>query len=471
MHAATDPEPSRGLTAAEVQSVGVALLALASVLPTPDPPAPRDDTPPDWRAWTSFFAQSAAWYHEPHILEAIARTYTAFAEIASAPELSGHPARSEVDERLRAVYGLDLTEQLGAGLACAAISRAVDPDIDLRARPHIEPGFLSNGLLADKEPEVIGLVSASREQLRAGLLAAGDTAHHIGWDHSVLERYPFVRLPDGRMRLTSPRALVAWMTRGLHYRLLDAAGTGLPPGPGRQARGRFLTFAGALGEDYVRRLAAASLRQAVKAGAVRVHGEVEFHVGKHRRDSPDLAVDAATDLILMEVYSGRMSLAARTGADPSVMEAFVDRSTAGKLLELADRIRDVLAGDLRYEGMELRNVRRIFPVLTLAGDTIAQTPLVWGHLRDTAPRAFIDDPRVQPPMICDLDDLEPLLALAEEGHHFPDLLAAFLQSEDAEFSPRNWVAHVYGLDRRPRYVREQYLAASKRVHRRLFARS
>ena len=433
VHAAPDPKPARGLEAAQVQSVGVALLALASVLPMPDPPAPRDDAPPDWRAWTSFFAQSAAWYHEPHILEAVARTYTAFAEIASAPELSGHPARTEVDERLRSVYGLDLAEQLGAGLACAAISRAVDPDIDLRARPHIEPGFLSKGLLAAKEPEVIALISASREQLRAQLRAAGDTAGHIGWDHSVLERYPFVQLPDGRMRLTSPRALVAWMTRGLHYRLLDAAGTGLAPGPARNARGRFLTFAGALGEDYVRRLASASLRHAVTAGAVRVHGEIEFHVGKDRRDSPDLAIDAGTDLILVEVYSGRMSLAARTGADPSALEAFVDRSTARKLLELADRVRDVLTGDLRYEGMELRNVRRIFPALVLAGDTIAQTSLVWGHVRNTAPRAFVDDRRVQPPVICDLDDLEPLLALAERGHHLPDLLAAFLASEDAEF--------------------------------------
>ena len=170
----------------------------------------------------------------------------------------------------------------------------------------------------------------------------------------------------------------------------------------------------------------------------------------------------------MEVYSGRMSLAARTGADPSAIEAFVDRSTAGKLLELADRVRDVLAGDLRYEGMELRNVRRIFPVLVLAGDTIAQTPLVWGHLRNTALRAFVDDPRVQPPVICDLDDLEPLLALAEHGHHLPELLTAFLASEDAEFSPRNWVARNYGLDRRPSYFTDQYLAASERSRRTLF---
>jgi hypothetical protein len=114
-------------------------------------------------------------------------------------------------------------------------------------------------------------------------------------------------------------------------------------------------------------------------------------------------------------------------------------------VELAGRTRDLLAGHLRYDDEGgLNVVRRVWPVLVLAGDAIAATPLLWGHLRATREVAFVDAARVQRPVICDLDDLEVLLALAEEDHHLPDLFAAFLSSSAEEFPPRNWVAQTYG---------------------------
>ncbi|MCW2992592.1 MAG: hypothetical protein JWQ18_87 [Conexibacter sp.] len=163
-----------------------------------------------------------------------------------------------------------------------------------------------------------------------------------------------------------------------------------------------------------------------------------------------------------------MSIPARTGADPVALERFADRAVGAKLVELADRTRDLLAGHLRYDGVDLASIRRIFPVLVLAGDTLPQTPLLWGHLRAIAPTAFVDDARMQDPVICDLDDLEPLLALAEGGHHFPDILAEFRESDVGEFSPRNWLAQTHGLDRRPSYVDQQYRAASNLVQQRMF---
>jgi hypothetical protein len=469
IHAAPDPDPPRGLEVAEIHRVAGAVIAIASSLPVADLPDPEDGKEPDWHAWTLFFAQTGAWYAEPYILEAIARTHTALRAVASSPELADHPARTDVDERLRGAYGLDLAEQLGAGLACAALSKAVDPEVEPAQRAvHLEPGFLANGSLAGREADVVALLSATRPELREALLAAGDTPEQIAWDHSVLERHPFLRLPDGRMRLLSPRALVAWMTRGVHYRLLDAAGDGLPETKAHKERAGFLTFAGALGEGYVRRLTSASLRHATTSGAVRVHGEVEFHIGKNRHDSPDVAVDAGPDVVLIEVYSGRMSLRARTQVDSPALEDFVQRATADKLAELADRTRDLLAGHLRYEGLYLETVERIFPVLVLAGDTTALTPLLWGRLRATTPHAFVDDARVQRPVICDLDDLEPLLALAEEGQHLPDLLARFLRSGSEESPPRNWIAQAYGLERRPSFVEDQYRAAMDEARRTLF---
>jgi hypothetical protein len=258
------------------------------------------------------------------------------------------------------------------------------------------------------------------------------------------------------------------MTRGLHYRLLDAAGNGLSGREAHEARGLFLTFAGALGEDYVRRVVAASLRHAEAARAVRVYGEVEYHVGRDRHDSPDLALDAGPDLVLVEVYSGRMSLQARTDANSEALADFVQRAVGDKLVELADRTRDLLAEYLRYDQVDLSAVRRVWPVLVLAGDAIAPTPLLWGHLRATCERAFVADARVQRPVICDLDDLEVLLALAEEGSHLPELLASFLGSGAEEFPPRNWVGQAFGLERRPKFVEDQFIGANEQVRRALF---
>lgn len=344
----------------------------------------------------------------------MARSYATFADIASSAELADHHARTEVDERLTSAYGLSLDEQVGVGLGAAAITKAVDPDVEPdERRIHLTPGFLAGGTLAEREADVTELISATRAEFRSTLVAAGERPEQIAWDHSVLERFPFLRLPGDRLRLLSPRALVAWMTRGLHYRLLDAAGAGLVGREAREARGLFLTFTGALGESYVRRLVQASLRHAEAAGAARVHGEVEFYVGRDRHDSPDVAIEAGTDLVLIEVYSGRMSVRARTDADSDALEDFVRRAVACKLVELANRTRDLLAGFLRYDGMSLPNLRRVCPVLVLAGDTIAPTPPLWGHLRSTCPEAFSDDARVQRPVICDLDDLEPLLALRQ----------------------------------------------------------
>jgi hypothetical protein len=61
-----------------------------------------------------------------------------------------------------------------------------------------------------------------------------------------------------------------------------------------------------------------------------------------------------------------------------------------------------------------------------------------------------------------------MLALAEEGRHLPDLLASFLASGAQEFPPRNWVGQAFGLERRPKFVEDQFIGANEQVRRALF---
>jgi hypothetical protein len=318
---------------------------------------------------------------------------------------------------------------------------------------------LGDSSLAARADEVVALLSATRAELRTDLLHNGDTPEKIAWDHSVLEAHPLLRMPDGRLRLSSPRSLIAWMTRGMHYRLLDAAGHGLAGEAAKESRGLFLTYVGALGQEYVRRLVDASTASMQKAGTIRLLPEIEYRVGKRRMDSTDVGLDAGTDLMLFEVYAGRMGIPARTGAAPKTLSEFVNRATGKKLVELADRTRELLAGDLAYADLDLTRVRRVFPIVVLAGEPLIQHPLLWGLLRAEFPAAWLEDARVQAPLLLDLDDLEAFMALAEQGHHLPDLLAAFLASDESEDPPRSWLVTTYGDQLRPSYVEHRARAA------------
>jgi hypothetical protein len=474
VYAAKDAEPLRDLTPAELSRLLGALLAMAETLPTGDPPEPLEGEEPDWEAWARFTTQTGVWYDQPHVVEAIARAFTMYGEIAADSDLAKHHARVPVDQWLREDYeGLGLGEQLAAGLALAVGSGALDPNLEPAERVGRQIGadFLAGGAMAAQEPAVRRTIAADRNELRQLLLAAGGGPAQLAWDHTALEARPFLRRGDGRLLLLSPRMLVSWLTRGIHYRVLDAGNRRYRPlSAGKKLGKQVLDFTGALGERYVVRLVRSSLRDAEQAGMVRVHDEIEYHKRKKRFDGSDVVLDALTDVVLIEVYSGRLSREARVSGDPKVLRRSLDQAVVNKLRELKARTQDLLDGYFCPEGLKLDQLRRLWPMLVLAGDPVMQTPMLWGYLRETAPDVFLDDARVQSPLILDLDDLEPLMALVENGHNLSELLSRFLRSPYAQMPLRNWVHAVMKdqLGSRPRYVKEQFTAAMRLAGTTLF---
>lgn len=460
-----------GLSDAEVDRVVGALLAVASTLPHGDPPEQEPSQEPDWTGWAAYTARAGAWYSEPYILEGLARAHSLYAAVHRSEAVAEHAARCDLDAWMAEDYGLSVEQQLAGGLACAVLARALDADLGIRERAvHVEPGFLCQGALAAHEDEIVRLISATRAELAALLRADSEDPMRIAWDHTVFEQRPFLRLYDGTMRLISPRALVAWLTRGMHHRALQAAKRRKHPNkPDRSMSSIFLTYAGALGEESVRQLTSRAMRTATRAGVVHAHGEHSYRIGKRRIDSPDLALDFGPDLVLIEVYSGRIALRARAGQGPELLRRAIDKATTDKLGELAARIHELLEGQLTYAEVELTAVRCIWPVLVLAGDPVFQTPMLWNYLRKSTPESFLEDPRVRRPVICHLDDLEPLFALVEQGHHLPELLSEYVTSLHAEMPPRNWICWRFGVPLRPAYIDEQYHDAMANARQVLFS--
>jgi hypothetical protein len=99
-------------------------------------------------------------------------------------------------------------------------------------------------------------ISATREEYRRAFSASGQTAAHIGWDHTPFELQPFLRGENGSLLLLSPRALHAWMTRGIYFRMMEAARGREDAGSTEDSRvERFTRFCGPLAEHYVLNLA------------------------------------------------------------------------------------------------------------------------------------------------------------------------------------------------------------------------
>jgi hypothetical protein len=71
--------------------------------------------------------------------------------------------------------------------------------------------------------------------------------------------------------------------------------------------------------------------------------------------------------------------------------------------------------------MDLSRIERIWPIVVSAG-AIVQNGLVWHHVREKTTE-LLEQAKVQPPTLLDLEDLEQLLGLVESGHDICALLA------------------------------------------------
>jgi hypothetical protein len=441
------------------------LLGIGDVLPEWSPPDPADDGDYDTTAWTIYSIQRGAYYNTPELYESIVRAHTMLVEIASEPDLAKHHLYCPLDDWASKESGASLSEQLAFGFALAVGTQVLNPKLTLAQRTvAVQPGYLRQTPFAARESEIFNVVSSTRDELKAAFSAAGVSDEHLAWDHAPFDQRPFLRRPDGMLMLISPTSLTAWMSNGLYFRILDAA----------RAHNRvrkFTAFNGVLAERYVHRLISASI-DASREPAV-VSTERLYSVGKREILSPDVAIAQPPDVVLVEIYSGRIPREARVAASPQTVEGALEKMVLAKLSELQDRVGDLLAGHFKLPGAGEIDDARIWPVVLLAGEGIFQMPMLWRWIAERLPRGAFSDPRVRPPTLCNLDDLDPLLVLVERGETLPQLLEELHDSRYATLPVRNWIAATrrLALQDRPRYVDNQYRQIMDDTRRRLFPRN
>jgi hypothetical protein len=463
-----------GLTGSQTGVLLTSLLAVPGIVSSqaPDAPPPPGCEEEQLDDWTAFILQGGAYYEKPDLGDAIARAHALYCELARDPRFTDHPDACPLEEWIGCDYGVGLSDQLAAGFAAAIVSKATQPTLGLTGRKlALQPGWLGAGPLGDREVELVAGFSAAREELRDAFANAGTTRDHVSWDRAPLEQRPFLQLEDGRLFLLSPRMLFSWFTAGVYYRLLDAANARpRPDRPEKTMLTRFTGYVGALSEEYAVRVTREALCPRAAARGTRVHGDLEYALGKDRKRSPDIAVDDGEELVLVEVFSGRLPRLARVLADEQRISDALRKVIIGKLDELSRATEDVLAGAVPYPEFDPNAIRRVWPVLVLAGGGIVQQPVLLRYVeRRTAEGAFADE-RIAPRTIATLDDYEPLLSLSEErGASLSAVLAEYHASGHAEQPPRNWVrvVHRRAGPTRPKWVQSCYLAATSQMKTRL----
>jgi hypothetical protein len=466
-------QSGHAITAHERAKLLTCLLAMGDVLPDWSPPEPAAYGEYDVSAWTTYTVQRGAYYNAPYVLEAIVRTATMLVDIANEPDLGSDRALCPLEEwAAEDAGGTSLTDQLAQGIALAIGTLALDPTATLVDRlKQLDPGYMKQTALSDREQDIFAAISATHDELRAMFAKAGRRPEHLAWDHAPFEQRPFLRRTNGSLILISPSALVSWLGRGLHFRMLDAANARTHPTNSRRKLGPdFLKFTGILGERFALRLVEQSHENAIHAGTTVVSGDQSYRKSNQEMLSPDIAVAQPPDLVLFEVYSGRIPRAARVEGAPQDVEKALSKMILAKLEQLQNRIAEILAGDVEIPGVLEGGPLQVWPVILLAGEGVLQTPMLWKWIRDRLPDGALLHDQVRPPTICDLDDLDPLLVLVERGSTLPTLLDGFHSSRHAEFSPRNWVAATHRLfeHERPAYIHQQFEKTMREVHHRLF---
>ena len=151
-----------------------------------------------------------------------------------------------------------------------------------------------------------------------------------------------------------------------------------------------------------------------------VHGDRPYTTSDGEQRTPDIAIDCGTDLVLVEVTSSRLTQQALVDARPEAVQRDVAKVLVEKVAQLSNSIDDLLAARASIPKVDMSLVERVWPLL-LTSDGLPQTPTLWSYLKKEAPEALQQE-NVQPLTILDLEDMELLFGMVEDGASLVEIL-------------------------------------------------
>lgn len=366
----------------------------------------------------AFLMQSGAISARVALLNDFSRSYDVFARRArDAPD-----PRAPLDEWATKDTQLSLEEQTAGAYAYHALVTREENGRRGQVKL-IQPPVLHKTKLVDVEPRIVEAISAGRDWYREQFAKGDQSARDVAWETYPFLRRPFLQLPSGQLVLAAPTAITSWIGWGMYDRLRESAKARTTSS--RKTLDDFGAVYGDLVEGY-----ALDLVRSVYGGE-RVCGDQPYGNGLR---TPDVAIALGDDLFLIEVRSGYLSPHFRTSGDVNEFETQLNRLVVKKLDQLSARIEDLISGAATVPGVDIAEVKRIWPVLITADITI--TEHLWALL-DPLPKGLRES-RVQTLVIGDLQDLELMMGLAEAGHDLAETLDRRQQGTYSRLEVTRW---------------------------------
>lgn len=380
----------------------------------------------DLADWVGFLAQNGSYNSDTQPFYAMTRAYRALVELPRTEAARNHPRSCDFDRWLLDSFGLDADELFAVGFATQASTMLTNkPEGELATLAPMQV-YLSSTKLAEKWELAENAISAERAYFQNGFARSRTDPLRRAWDITPFLLRPMLRLSDGRLCLTSPRAIHSWLTDGWYYKLLDHAIE-------KKVRDQFTTFAGWLFETYVREIFQLALPDRAP-GQGKVHGEYAYG----GEMTSDVAIDYGCELVICEVISTRLPLGVRAEADPKELHKYLTRTLLDKIAQLDRVSRDVLNGRAQLPGVVAGDLVEILPVLITAGDLV-ESEALWHWLRQNLPDPMFGDERVRGLTMLGIEDVEIIAGMVDAGDELNQLIKAKHKSDHRELNFVRWI--------------------------------
>jgi hypothetical protein len=352
-------------------------------------------------------------------LAEFARAHALF--LRDRPDVRGH---IDLEARLANVTGFPAEESWFVIRALHALYFVIDidhlsvepPALDMRA------AFVAEHDFTQKQSEsYFQIVAVSASSLTAVVKAAYPLSDLRYYDNLVFARNPIVYFGDRAWCMSLPL-------------LRDAAGANFQHRfvdpllfPNRRERDPFYAFRGELVDNYVAECLSRTFPALIDGQALKEDAEGD----KSGQKSCDGAILLGTTVLLFETKSSILGLAVRTATSWDAYVTQVERAIVDGLHQIHDTLRRIEVGKSLHRGLDPAKITRYIPISVVSDFPI--DPITYAFVRDAAKAAqLLTDPKVSPPQIFDLAELEMLETASSVKRDILSLLDWKLADENSQ---------------------------------------
>ncbi|MFN0092688.1 MAG: hypothetical protein ACKVWR_20835 [Acidimicrobiales bacterium] len=237
---------------------------------------------------------------------------------------------------------------------------------------------------------------------------------------------------------------------------------------GETARLRWTQAFAAMIESYVEDALRATAPRTFEPNGSTFYTEESLETAYGQVARCDVAIDFGDCFLLLEIVSGQLTVKARVHNDISNLDRDLEKLVFGKCEQLHNAACCILQDEEPLTGVKggVRNVR-IIPALVIGGG-LPLNFVTYNYIRRVLEGAdLLQDPRIGPLAILDLDDVDQLEGISEQGVSPTSLLEAWQRSDHNGLPLHNYLFASYpGTQRRPARMKASVEAAMADIRRR-----